>query len=711
MKFALIGPFPPFRSGVARHTGALADELACYGEVARFSFSRQYPSWLFPGENDRDESAIPASADFCIDSINPLSWRKAVRRIKEFRPDAAIIPAWTFFTAPALTFIASSLRRAGIPVVAMVHNAADHETAKWKSWLLARQIRQADSAITHNQALARAIARIAGKLPVTVAPHPLFDYPQAKGNLPRRASLELLMFGLVRPYKGVDLLLEAFATCADCDVKLSIVGEVWGDAKALRNKIDAQGLGDRIELVPHYVSDSDAAEYFKRADIVVLPYTHVTGSGVAPVAFHYGKPVIASGLEGFRELIRSGETGWLFPAGDAKALATLIKERAQKNDAGSLAPHIAAQRARLSWPAFVKAVIETIGAIDKTTTLSDALAPKVSIVMPVHNGALYLEEALNSILAQTLSDFEFLIVDDGSTDATPDLLKEYACRDSRIRVLRNDMNTGIAAALNLGFGEARGRYVARMDCDDISAPERLERQARFLDNNPDFVFVACAYDMIDGDGSCLRTGAEAHSAFECDWVSIFRMPVIHPSMMIRRDAFERLEEGYKSSIEGAKDLELTQRLLRLGLGKALEDVLFKYRMHPQNISVKHKPAQSRAAASITAANAKMRFSHLDADDLNALFSFFYGVTEKPDLDAAFAALAALEEAYVNETSPNPAQRARMRMLIARWVTKAALANKIIAKPASFARLLWLARAYLPHAPKESVAFVARRITT
>lgn len=357
MKFALIGPFPPFRSGVARHTGALADELASHGEVARFSFSRQYPSWLFPGDNDRDETALPADADFCIDSINPLSWRKAAQRIKKHRPDAAIIPAWTFFTAPALTFIASSLRRAGVPVITMVHNASDHENARWKSWLLARQIRQADGAVTHNQALANAIARIAGNLPVTVAPHPLFDYPQAQGSLPRRAGLELLMFGLVRPYKGADLLLEALANCADCDVKLSIVGEIWGDANALRNKVDAHGLGDRVELVSHYVSDTDAAEYFQRADIVVLPYTHVTGSGVAPVAFHYGKPVIASDLEGFRELIRPGETGWLFPAGDAKALADIIRARSVDQDASSLSADIVAARARLSWTGFAQSVM------------------------------------------------------------------------------------------------------------------------------------------------------------------------------------------------------------------------------------------------------------------------------------------------------------------------------------------------------------------
>jgi glycosyltransferase involved in cell wall biosynthesis len=361
MKIALIGPFPPFRSGIARHTRALADALSAYGDVGRFSFSRQYPKWLFPGESDRDENAPVAGADYCIDSIDPLSWRRTLTQVQAFAPDIAVIPAWTFFVAPALGFLARALRRDGVRVVSIVHNAADHEAAAWKSWLLKGQIRAADAIVTHTASLADTVRDIAPDARTEVSPHPLFSYPAAKGTLPRRARLELLTFGLQRPYKGAGVLVDAMARCRNANVALSIVGEFWNGEEALRALIGSHRLDDRIELVPRYVADEEAAEYFHRADIVVLPYTQVTGSGVAPLAFHYRKPVIASDLEGFRDMIEEGVTGWRVPAGDPDALAAVIKARAEAGDAALLHPGIEAACARLSWSAFARTVLDVAG--------------------------------------------------------------------------------------------------------------------------------------------------------------------------------------------------------------------------------------------------------------------------------------------------------------------------------------------------------------
>ena len=359
MKIAVIGPVPPFRSGIARHTAALADALRAHGDVKVYSFTRQYPKFLFPGESDKDASAPTFDAEYCIDTVNPLNWRKAIKTILHDAPDIAIVPAWTFFVAPCLGVIAAALRRRGIRVVSVVHNAADHEGAPWKTWLLKQQIAQASGIVTHTDTLAKACRKFNRAASISVSPHPLFHYPPAKGTLKRRASLELLMFGLVRPYKGADILVDAIARCKNIDLHLSIVGEFWSGEKELRALIKSHHLEDSIEIISHYVADDEAAEYFDRADIVVLPYHNVTGSGVVPVAFHYRKPVLASDLEGFRDLVRENITGWRVPPGDPDALANAIKARSSNDDAHSLTDGIDAACETLSWPTFARRVVNT----------------------------------------------------------------------------------------------------------------------------------------------------------------------------------------------------------------------------------------------------------------------------------------------------------------------------------------------------------------
>jgi D-inositol-3-phosphate glycosyltransferase len=270
-----------------------------------------------------------------------------------------LAPAWTFFLAPCLGFILHRLRRHGCRVVALVHNAADHDARRFRRRLSALQLRQADAYVTHTHDLATSIAKVVPGAQIAVLPHPTFDYPQPVGSLPRRAELELLTFGIVRAYKGVDVLLRALAASSRASVKLSVVGEVWPDAGDLSRLVEELGIGHKIELVPRYVPDAEAAEYFARADIVVLPYRSVTGSGVLPLAFYYGRPVATSSLAGFRELIREGETGWLIPAGDPAAWAQAIDQTFSADVARGLRQQVAAERQRLSFDHFAHALLQS----------------------------------------------------------------------------------------------------------------------------------------------------------------------------------------------------------------------------------------------------------------------------------------------------------------------------------------------------------------
>jgi glycosyltransferase involved in cell wall biosynthesis len=357
-RVAVLGPVEPFRSGIARHTTALARALNRRSDcdVRVYSFSRQYPALLFPGQSDRaSDTSAPRDLDvsYAIDSVDPRSWWQVAQAMREYRPDVVIAPLWTFFLAPCLTAI---LARQRCPIVGVVHNVADHDARRVSSWVSAWPIRQASAFVTHTRELAAGVQRLVPGARVEVHPHPTFDYPAPLHALPKRADLELLMFGLIRPYKGLDVLLEALRASNKRSVQLSVVGESWQSEAALRASLG--DLGGRVELVLRYVPDAEAAEYFDRSDVVALPYRSVTGSGVLPLAYHYDKPVVASDLPGFRELVVDGQSGWLVPPGDARALARCIDDRISREAAAAMVPMVREARRRLSFDHFAEALLQ-----------------------------------------------------------------------------------------------------------------------------------------------------------------------------------------------------------------------------------------------------------------------------------------------------------------------------------------------------------------
>lgn len=363
MKISIIGPVSPFRGGIARHTTAVAMELARRPgiELSVISFARQYPALLYPGESDVAAEATPPdgiAVDYCVDSINPLTWRIALRRILRSQPDMVLVPVWTFFLGPCLGWMAKSLRRRGVPVTMIVHNVEDHEARPWKRLLSRFQLHQASRFVTHNRAIGDPLARIRPDIPVTVCPHPVYDdYPEAKGTLKRSAACELLFFGIVRPYKGLTIALRAMAAAGVRDIRLSIVGEFWEGRAETEALIRELKLGDRVELVPRFVTDQEAAEHFARCDAVLAPYRSATGSGVVALAQWYRRPVIASDVPGLAEAIEDGVTGWLFPAGDVSALAELIATRVSRAAAEAMQPAIASANAERSWERFGDAIL------------------------------------------------------------------------------------------------------------------------------------------------------------------------------------------------------------------------------------------------------------------------------------------------------------------------------------------------------------------
>lgn len=207
--------------------------------------------------------------------------------------------------------------------------------------------------------------------------------------------------------------------------------------------------------------------------------------------------------------------------------------------------------------------------------------------MPVYNCELYVEEAVNSILNQSYTDFEFLIIDDASTDKTIAILKKY--EDSRIQLILKPKNTGYTNSLNYGLQIAKGKYIARMDGDDISLPERFAKQLAFLDANPEVVVCGTYYKIIGND----KTIHIPENNQDIKLGLLHGNCLAHPSVMIRKKVLEDFSIVYDTTREPAEDYALWVQLLAMGKLHNLPEVLLQYRLHHTQVSNKRSTDQKR----------------------------------------------------------------------------------------------------------------------
>jgi glycosyltransferase involved in cell wall biosynthesis len=215
---------------------------------------------------------------------------------------------------------------------------------------------------------------------------------------------------------------------------------------------------------------------------------------------------------------------------------------------------------------------------------------KLSVIMPVYNGESFLKETIESVLNQTFTDFEFIIIDDGSTDKTSEILNEYAKKDNRIRIFRNEQNKRIVYCLNKGLDNASARIIARMDCDDICMPDRFEKQYKFLISNPDIVLVGSQVEFVNIDGKLLYK-----SLFPTDDYNIRKElflkknVIIHPSVMFKWDG----ELYYREFAYPAEDYDMWLRMAQKGRVAILNDYLLKVRLNPEGTTFSKKILQDK----------------------------------------------------------------------------------------------------------------------
>ncbi len=367
MRICLIGPTYPYRGGIAHYTTLLARHLRKSGEhdVLLISFSRQYPGWLYRGRTDRDPSRRPVQteAEYLLNPLNPLTWWRTLRRIERWGSDVVVLPWWVPFWAPVWAVLGRGVRRlSGAPRLLFIcHNVLPHEQGALGRWLLPAVVRHTlapgDAFIVHARSSAERLEAILPEARYRVTPHP--SYAALGRDRERTMTLPvavpqdrplLLFAGFVRPYKGLDVLLEALPNVlARRPVHLLAAGEFWEDVEAYRERASALGVADAVTLLDAYLPDEQLAACMVAADVVVLPYRSASQSGVVQLAFGYQRPVITSDVDGLREAVAHEQTGLLVPPEDPAALAAAINRFFDEDLGGAMRANIQAQADRFSW--------------------------------------------------------------------------------------------------------------------------------------------------------------------------------------------------------------------------------------------------------------------------------------------------------------------------------------------------------------------------
>lgn len=289
---------------------------------------------------------------------------------------------------------------------------------------------------------------------------------------------------------------------------------------------------------------------------------------------------------------------------------------------------------------------------------SSDVTPEVSVLMAVYNGGHFLEPALRSMMNQTLRNIEIIVIDDGSTDDTPEVLARLAAEDMRIRVDRPPSNLRLPRALNHGLSLVRAPLVARMDADDLSEPDRLEIQKRYMDAHPSVSLVGTGFRRIDEHDREFDTKVDARDAFAVRWIARLIMPLVHPTFMFRAQLPSGEVPRYDPAWSHSEDYDLQARLLERGEGDLvlLPNLLLSWRAHSGSIT---GSTWSTCQQQGLAISDRLSRAMMPADVADALMPFrraFYLGDRVPvaDIFAGFRALAAYDAAR------DPARRTWIR---------------------------------------------------
>lgn len=368
MKIAILSCFYPYRGGISQFNACLYGELGKNHVVRAFNFSRQYPDFLFPGKTQfvtEDDEAVPVESTSLLDTANPFSYIRTYRAIRDWKPDLLIVRYWMSYFAPSLGYVTRRMRK-HCKVISILDNVVPHEQRFFDTPLTKYFLTGSDGCVTLCEAVAKDLVRLnPGKKHIAIQ-HPLYSHfgqkierEEAENRLGlSHGKKNLLFFGLIRAYKGLDILLDAFSSLPD-DYQLIIAGEPYGSFDRYRKIIDGIEGKDRIKMSLKYIRDSEVTEYFSAADLAVLPYRSATQSGISSVSYHFEVPMIVTDVGGLKETIGDRGTGIVAsectPDAVRKEIVRYFSEPGLKDE---FIDNIRKEKERLSWKGFAEKLVE-----------------------------------------------------------------------------------------------------------------------------------------------------------------------------------------------------------------------------------------------------------------------------------------------------------------------------------------------------------------
>ena len=380
MRIGILGTTWPYRGGLAAFNERLARQFQAEGhEVEIFTFTMQYPDFLFPGKTQFSDMPKPADLSITrtMNSINPFTWCSTARKIKKANIDLLIIKFWIPLMAPCLGTIARLCRRRGIKVVSILDNVIPHEPHFWDKWLIRYFICSVDRFIAMSESVqtdCRKFLPAKRHNAVTLNPHPLYDnFGQAVPKDEARAFLNLpqdktilLFFGFIRDYKGLDLLMRAYAKTITnhqspiTNLLLVVAGEFYNNGAQygeLEKNLQLEGTIDwRTDFIP----DDKVRYYFSAADLIVQPYKTATQSGVTQIAYHFERPMLVTNVGGLAEIVPNGKVGYVCAVDEddiAKALSSFAQMDTKKRDEVFL-KNIQTEKQKYAWSAMTAKIYE-----------------------------------------------------------------------------------------------------------------------------------------------------------------------------------------------------------------------------------------------------------------------------------------------------------------------------------------------------------------
>lgn len=376
MRVAVFGPTYPIRGGISHFTTLLVRNLRKKNQVLFVSHRKQYPRFLYPGKTQHDDSAdyILADNDPVTVFANPISWWRAARMAVGFGPRLVVF-SWVS-TALALQqrYISGYIKKRlpGTAVVFVCHNIRPHEKRPFDVTLTRMGLGRGDFFVVHGEDMRRDLEEIEPSARAVVTDLPSFDF-FSENPVPRAEARRLLglgagdpvvlHFGFVRPYKGLIHLVRAMPSALErlSDLKLMVVGEFWEDVGGYRDEISRLGLEENVILVDGYVPNEEVARYFGAADLVAVPYVSSSASGIVQTAYCFSRPVIATDVGTLPEVVEDGETGYIVPPADSRALSDAIVRFFVEGRSGEFERNVEAYRSRFSWDRFTGVVEDLAG--------------------------------------------------------------------------------------------------------------------------------------------------------------------------------------------------------------------------------------------------------------------------------------------------------------------------------------------------------------